>query len=62
VCRDGIEVGRVSSGNFSPTLGCGIALAFLDPSVAPGDRVEIDARGSVLAAECVTLPFVHRRG
>lgn len=62
VRRDGMEVGRVSSGNFSPTLGCGIALAFLDPLVVPGDRLEIDARGSTLAAECVTLPFVRRRG
>jgi aminomethyltransferase len=50
-------VGVVSSGNFSPMLGCGIALAFLDPSVDPGTELMIDARGSLLPARVVPLPF-----
>ena len=60
VRRDGVEVGTVSSGNFSPTLGCGIALAFVDPSVAPGDQLSVDVRGTELPARCVELPFVAR--
>ncbi|MFZ4517856.1 MAG: glycine cleavage system aminomethyltransferase GcvT [Microthrixaceae bacterium] len=58
VLRNGASVGTVSSGNFSPTLGCGIALAFVDPSVGEGDVLEVDVRGSVLAATCVPTPFV----
>ncbi len=58
VRRGGAAVGTVSSGNFSPTLGCGIALAFVDPSVAEGDAVVIDVRGTELPATCVPTPFV----
>ena len=58
--RDGVAVGRVSSGNASPTLGGGIALAFVSPDVVVGDEVVIDARGEQLAARCVELPFVQR--
>lgn len=60
VLHDGVPVGRVSSGNFSPTLACGIALAFVDPIVEPGDEVAIDVRGEPMAARCVELPFVPR--
>ncbi len=60
VLRDGVAVGRVSSGNASPTLGGGIALAFVSPDVVVGDEVVIDARGEQLAARCVELPFVQR--
>lgn len=62
VLRDGAPVGRVSSGNFSPTLGCGIALAFVDPEVQPGDELAVDVRGEPLAARCVELPFVAKKG
>ncbi|UDY36341.1 glycine cleavage system aminomethyltransferase GcvT [Dermatobacter hominis] len=60
VRRDGAVVGRISSGNFSPTLGCGIALAFVDPSVAVGDELAIDVRGQDLPATCVDTPFVPK--
>ena len=45
VLLDGVEVGVVTSGNFSPELGHGIALAFLPPSTAIGDRLEIEVTG-----------------
>jgi len=54
-------LGTVTSGNFSPVLGAGIALAFLPPDTADGARVLIDARGRPLAAEVVPLPFVRGR-
>ena len=53
-------VGTVTSGNFSPTLECGIALAFVPPDVAPGDALAIDIRGTRVPAEVVKLPFVTR--
>ncbi|HUP85514.1 MAG TPA: glycine cleavage system aminomethyltransferase GcvT [Acidimicrobiales bacterium] len=58
---DGDAAGIVTSGNFSPVLGSGIAMAFLPPSTAPGDAVEIDARGKRLAGEIVKLPFVSKK-
>ncbi len=45
-CVDGAEVGAVTSGNFSPTLGHAIALAFLRPDVEIGAAVQFDVRGS----------------
>lgn len=61
VWRGGRRVGRVSSGNFSPTLECGIALAFVEPSVQVGDELTIDARGGTTAARCVETPFLPKR-
>jgi aminomethyltransferase len=60
VYRDGQEVGVVTSGNFSPTLGHAIAFAFVPPSFAPGDAVEVDVRGKRLPATVVKTPFVTR--
>ena len=60
VLRDGTVVGTVSSGNFSPTLECGIALAFVDPSVQVGDDLAIDVRGVPMPARCVELPFLPK--
>jgi aminomethyltransferase len=52
-------VGEVTSGNFSPVLERGIALAFLPPDVAEGAAVEIDIRGTPTRATVVALPFVR---
>ena len=57
VRRDGGEVGVVTSGNFSPVLGQGVALAFLVPDIAVGDDVVIDVRGRDLPARVVKPPF-----
>ena len=53
------EVGTVTSGNFSPVLGQGIALAFLTPDIAVGDNVIIEVRGRDLPAQVVNPPFHH---
>ena len=60
VARDGAVVGAVTSGNFSPTLGHGIALAFLPPETAEGDAVTVDVRGREVPAVVTKLPFVRR--
>ncbi len=61
VLRDGEPVGTISSGNFSPVLGHGIALAFVAPDVQPGDELSIDVRGTEVPARCVELPFVAKK-
>lgn len=53
----GSRAGVVTSGNFSPVLGKGIALALLDRDCALGDRMVIDVRGSELEARVVRPPF-----
>ena len=57
---DGEPVGEVTSGNFSPVLGQGIALAFLPPAAEEGAGVEIEARGDLLPGRLVPLPFIGR--
>lgn len=61
VLVDGEAVGTVTSGNFSPVLGHGIALAFMPPSIAVGTEVTIDVRGSALPGRVVELPFVAKQ-
>ena len=58
VVVDGVAVGEVTSGNFSPTLGRAIALAFLPPETADGAVVGIDVRGHELTATVTKPPFV----
>jgi aminomethyltransferase len=57
---DGRPAGVVTSGNFSPVLGHGIALALLPPAVAGGAVVEIEVRERSLPATLTPLPFVAR--
>ena len=55
---EGVEVGTVTSGTFSPTLRTGIALALLDVSVAEGDEVGVDVRSRREPFSVVRPPFV----
>jgi aminomethyltransferase len=60
VLRGEENIGTVTSGNFSPTLERGIALAFVAPDVAPGDVLTVDIRGRNASATVAELPFVRR--
>jgi len=57
---NGEKVGIVTSGNFSPVLGHGIALAFVSPQKISG-TCEIRVRDTLLSGTFVPLPFVAHR-
>jgi aminomethyltransferase len=61
VLSGGDRIGEVTSGNFSPVLGHGIALAFLPPGTEPGATVDIELRGRPVPATVVKLPFVAKK-
>ena len=54
----GNDIGMVTSGTMSPTLGKSIGLAYVPVSLsAPGSHIWIDVRGRNLNAVVVSLPF-----
>lgn len=55
---NGSDIGFVSSGNFSPTLGHCVALAFLKPEAEIGNAVSLDVRGSMIPGVICQTPFV----
>jgi aminomethyltransferase len=60
VLIDGAVIGEVTSGNFSPVLGHGIALAFVPPETPEGAAVVVDVRGKELPGRVTATPFVRR--
>ena len=54
-------IGRITSGQPSPTLGTPIALAYVEPEFAEiGTSVNVDLRGKLEPFEVVALPFYRR--
>ena len=64
---EGNEVGRVTSGGFSPMLKALIAMAYVPAASAqPGTPVTIEQRSKLFQARVVPMPFIphryHRKG
>jgi aminomethyltransferase len=59
VLVDDTPVGEVTSGNFSPILERGIALAFVPPDTEIGTAADIEVRGRRVPARVVSTPFVR---
>jgi aminomethyltransferase len=56
-----VQVGEVTSGAPSPTLGYGIGLAYVQAACAePGTTLEIEVRGNRVPVEVVKKPFYKR--
>ncbi len=57
----GERVGEVTSGAPSPTLGCGVGLAYVATEFAEaGTKLELEVRGSRVPVEVVKKPFYKR--
>jgi aminomethyltransferase len=63
VLVSGEDAGEVVSGNYSPTLGTGIALAYAPAERVPreGERVSIEGRGRRVQGDIVKPPFVRKK-
>lgn len=61
VDENGAEVGEITSGIPSPTLGYPIALALVRSDLAQlGETVQVDIRGKVASFDIVETPFYQR--
>ena len=64
---EGNDIGRVTSGGFSPTLQRPIAMAYVAPPFAgDGTELKLQQRGKLFEATVAPMPFVphryHRKG
>lgn len=57
---EGAQVGEITSGILSPTLGYPIAMALVEHDLEEGQDVEVDVRGRTMPMSVVTLPFYRR--
>jgi aminomethyltransferase len=67
VAAEGNEVGKVTSGGFSPSLEAPIAMAYVPLAAASGDgTITLSQRGKLFGARVAPMPFVphryHRKG
>lgn len=61
VLQQGRQIGRITSGTYSPTLQQSIAMALVErESASVGTALEVDLRSQRIPAEVVKLPFYSR--
>ena len=62
VLHRGQEVGKITSGTFSPSLGTSIAMGYVPPEHAhPNNLLKVDLRGRMVEARVTPLPFYRRK-
>jgi len=64
---EGTEIGRITSGGFSPSLQRPIAMGYVATALAePGTELKLEQRGKLFDARVAEMPFVphryHRKG
>ncbi len=62
IFQNGEEIGKVTSGTFSPTLNQSIALAMTRKPLNPSDSVEVQIRNRFCAAKVTQIPFINIKG
>src|SRR5699024_12733269 len=60
VLHEGEEIGHVTSGMLSPTLGYPIALTRLTRPLPEGTEVQVDIRGTATPMSVTPVPFYRR--
>ena len=61
IVKDGKEVGHVSTGSFSPTLGKNLGLGFVPAELSQvGQEIMVRVRDKDLRAEITKIPFYRR--
>ena len=59
---EGNEVGRITSGGFSPSLQRPIAMGYVAASLAePGTALKLEQRAKLFDARVAPMPFVPHR-
>ncbi|HLO03257.1 MAG TPA: glycine cleavage T C-terminal barrel domain-containing protein, partial [Symbiobacteriaceae bacterium] len=62
LAKDGVEVGFITTGSFSPTLETNIGLGYVPVELAEvGTEVDVVIRGKALKAQVVPAPFYQPR-
>jgi len=62
VDAEGNEVGKVTSGGFSPSLQAPIAMAYVPlASAEPGTKISLASRGRIFTGTVTPMPFVPHR-
>lgn len=61
IYREGVEIGQVTSGTFSPSLNQGIALILVDMPLQIDEHVEVAIRSKLCRAQVASLPFIRSK-
>jgi aminomethyltransferase len=62
ITKNGIKIGKVTSGSFAPTLEKNIGMGYVRAEEAQaGNEIQITIRGNALKAKVVKLPFYKRK-
>ena len=60
--KEGVQIGSVTSGTYSPTFKKGLAMAMLSVDmVQPGNEVDVIIRDNKIKAKIVKLPFYQKK-